>query len=180
MSRRKPDERQLEELEQTLRTDREPPANRIAILRAQADERRMRSGAPARTSRVGRRQLIVGGAAASIGAAAGVGIMAAADEDPTASAPTEQVAVTGDATASAELINHTWGVEYMLTVEGLRAEREYRVVYETTGGERVDAGSFIGVEQQMLCRMTAGVLRENARAIEVVDGDAVVLRSDLA
>lgn len=107
--------------------------------------------------------------------------MAATDDDP-GQPPVEQLAVeprTG-ITASVELVNHTWGVEYVLHAEGLTPDRKYRVFYETADGARLTAGSFLGVEGALVCRMTAAVTRERLRAIEVLEGrDDVVLRSRL-
>jgi len=69
----------------------------------------------------------------------------------------------------------------MLTVRGLDAGRTYDVVHRATDGRDVPAGSFVAVEGQQLCRMTAALLRPEARAIEVLDeGGATVLRSRLS
>lgn len=167
------EKRRLDELQRLLRSDREPPPERIAMLRAQADERRRRGPAPQPEGAIARRRLLLGGAAASIGALAGAGGFALTDEDPVAGPPTETVAVEvgdGGVTASASLINHTWGTEYVLTADGLTAGRKYRVFFDTADGERLSAGSFIGVEKGLVCRMTASVLRKDLRRIEVLAG----------
>jgi len=104
------------------------------------------------------------------------------DDEPL-TVPTEAIALTGvsaGVTASAELVNHTWGVELLLTVTGLDAGRPYDVSYRTVDGENVAAGSFVGVETEQLCRMTGSVLRDDVESIEVLDRDGtVVLRSVL-
>jgi len=82
--------------------------------------------------------------------------------------------------ASAELINHTWGVELVLAVSGLRNGSTYDVVYRSASGD-VPAGSFVGVGGEQLCRMTGALLRDQTEAIEVLDKDgATVLRSQLS
>ena len=66
-------------------------------------------------------------------------------------------------------------------VRGLDAGRTYHVVYRATDGRDVPAGSFVAVEGEQLCRMTAALLRPQTRAIEVLDEDgAMVLRSRLS
>lgn len=185
MGRRDHDDRLLDELARSLSSDGEPPSEGIARLRAQADELR-RSGAgslsgTAEPRRFGRRGLLASGAAASVGAVAGAGVVFLADEDP-ASPPTESVAVSAQrdgVTASAQLINHTWGVEYLLEAGGLTAGRKYRVVYHDADGNQIRAGSFLGIDGTVSCRMTAAVLRDQVRKIEVLDRDVVVLRTRL-
>jgi hypothetical protein len=188
-----PDERREEEamLErlrgELLGEEREPPSEGIAAVRMQAERRRAellaREGARAPAPRRKRRDVLLGGVAASVGAAAGVAGYAIADDDP-AAVPTEAIALEGaprgvDATAA--LINHTWGVELLLTVSGLQAGATYDVVYRAAEGEDLRAGSFIGVAGSQLCRMTGALLRDQVRAIEVLDADgAAVLRSRLS
>lgn len=130
-----------------------------------------------------RRGFLVAGMGAAVGAAAGIGAYEAIDDE-VAEPPTETIALAGvssGVTASASLINHTWGVELLLTIRGLEAGRSYEVRYRATDGREVLAGSFVGVETEFLCRMTGALLREDAEAIELVDEDgAVVLSSDLS
>ena len=182
---RRDDDALIERLASELRDDREPPAEGIAAVRMHAQARRdalaARSARPERGTP--RRRFLLGGALASAGAALGIGGYALLEDDP-AAPPTEPVALTGapaGVQASAELVNHTWGVEYMLTVRGLDAGRTYHVVYRATDGRDVPAGSFVAVEGEQLCRMTAALLRPQTRAIEVLDEDgAMVLRSRLS
>jgi hypothetical protein len=176
----------IERLASELRDDvREPPAEGIAAVRMQAQARRDELAARSARSARGtpRRRFLLGGALASAGAALGIGGYALLEGDPM-TPPTEPVAVSGAADgvqASAELINHTWGVEYMLTVRGLDVGRTYDVVYRATDGREVPAGSFVAVQGEQLCRMTAALLRPQTRAIEVLDEDgATVLRSRLS
>ncbi len=186
-----PDEvRLVELLGSVLPADREPPADRVAALRAMAEdhrEARLReinaptSPAPARRRGMGRRGLLLGGAAASIGAVAGIGATATLDEE---EPPTEAIALSeirSGVRAGAELINHTWGVELLLTLEGLEPGRAFDATYRTTDGRAVTAGSFVGVPGAYECRMNGAVLREDLAEIEILDGDgAVVMRSRLA
>lgn len=129
---------------------------------------------------MGRRGFLLGGLAASVGAAVGVGATEAVEED---GPPTEAIAlaeVAPGVQASAELINHTWGVELLLTVDGLALGGAFDATYRTTDGRAVTAGSFVGVQGEYLCRMSGAVLREDLEEIEILDGDgAVVLRSRL-
>lgn len=179
------DDECLDELERLLREDREPPPERIAMLRAQAEEHR--HGRPASRTRaregIGRRRLLFGAGAASLGAIAGAGVFALTDDDPVAGPPTEAVAVetpNGSVRAQAQLVNHAWGVEYQLRADGLTPGRTYRVVYETTSGDRLRAGSFLGTEGPVICKMTASVLRDEVASIEVLAGpDELVMRTRL-
>lgn len=102
-----------------------------------------------------------------------------------AAAPTEAVALTvNDDTiaADAELINHTWGTEVILEATGLGAGDEYVLEFETTAGERVAGGTFLGVgERPLTCRMNAALLREDATGFTVTDAQGVtVLEAELA
>ena len=182
---RRDDDELMKLLASELRDDREPPAAGIAAVRMQAQAHRDALAAQSARSARGtpRRRFLVGGALASAGAALGIGGYALVDADP-AAPPTEPVALSGapaGVEARAELINHTWGVEYMLTVRGLDVGRTYDVVYRATDGRDVPAGSFVAVEGEQLCRMTAALLRPQTRAIEVLDEDgATVLSSRLS
>lgn len=182
--------RLLELLGSALPADREPGDERVAELRAAAErhreERLQEIGAPQASSRarrrsMGRRGFLLGGAAASVGAAMGIGVTAVLDEE---GPPTEAIALSDVAPgvqAGAELINHTWGVELLLTVDGLAPGRTFDATYRTTDGRAVTAGSFVGIAGPYLCRMNGAVLREELEEIEIVDGDgAIVMRSRLA
>ena len=178
------DDELLERLRgELLGEEREPDADRIAAVRMQAQaHREARAAAPATPRRRPRRDFLLGAGLASAGAALGVAGFAIVDDDP-AAPPTEPISLSGAPTgvrASAELINHTWGVELVLTVSGLRDGSTYDVVYRSASGD-VPAGSFVGVGGEQLCRMTGALLRDQTEAIEVLDQDgATVLRSTLS
>ena len=126
---------------------------------------------------------LLGGALASAGAALGVAGFAIVDDD-APQPPTEPIGLSGaprGVDANAALINHTWGVELLLTVSGLDAGRTYEVMFRSTAGRDVSAGSFVGIAGEQLCRMTGALLRADTRAIEVLDDEGrTVLRSQLS
>lgn len=164
---------------------REPPAERVADVRAAAEQhRRARTPFGAGRGR-GRRELLVGGIAASVGALAGVAL---SREDDPPDVPLEAVAfaaavVPDGATATADLIDHTWGLETILTATGLPADRRYRTTYLLADDEEVEAGAFLGVaDTTIVCRMNGPVRRDVVRAIEISDAESgdLVLRADLA
>lgn len=182
--------RLLDLLGSALPADREPSEQRVEALRAMAEHHREvrlqaigapASPAPASRRSLARRGFLLGGLAVSVGAAVGIGATEALEED---GPPTESIALADVAPgvqASAELINHTWGVELLLTVDGLAPGRAFDATYRTTDGAAVGAGSFVGVTGPYLCRMSGAVLREDLEEIEILDGDGVVvMRSRLA
>jgi len=160
---------------------REPPAERVADVRAAAEQHR-RAHTPFGAGR-GRRELLVGGIAASVGALAGVAL---SREDDPPDVPLEAVAFAvapEEATVSADLIDHTWGLETILTATGLPADRRYRTTYLLADDEEVEAGAFLGVaDTTIVCRMNGPVRRDVVRAIEISDAESgdLVLRADLA
>ncbi|MGI8646156.1 MAG: hypothetical protein ACR2JD_07545 [Nocardioides sp.] len=183
--------RDLERPEKALahEHDREPPAERVAAVRAAAERLQPSSEGPESTTtegrRPGRRELLLGGIAASATAVAGYAAGRAQDSDtPVAGPPTEEIEfrrLPEAVAAQARLINHTWGTELMLEVSGLPAGETYDVVYLDGAGTATQAGSFFGVaDVVMLCRFNAAPLRADVRSIEVRRGGDVVLRSRLA
>lgn len=83
--------------------------------------------------------------------------------------------------SKAELINHTWGSELVLTGSGYRQGAAHRVVFTDADGQQVEAGGFTGVgDTEMVCRCTSPLMRERLRRVEVFDdaGD-LVLGADL-
>lgn len=88
----------------------------------------------------------------------------------------------GGVSTDAAVVAHTWGTEVVLEIEGLRSGEVYAVVLEREGGEPVEAGSFIGTEAGPVeCSLNGAVLRQDARAVLVVDADGgVVMESELA
>lgn len=190
------DEQALAKLGDALSYDprREPPASRVAALRAAAEE--LRGGgrpddSPDPGGRGGdnvvamprRRQLLIGGVAAAVGAAAGFGGRDLLAGDPSG-APTELIAFSGSppgVRTDARLINHTWGTELLLDVTGLPAGEIYLVFYGGAEGD-VTAGSFLSVADKVLkCRFSAAPLRPDVASIVVRNADGTeVMRSDLA
>ena len=66
------------------------------------------------------------------------------------------------------LIAHTWGTEIRLVVSGLRDGQTYRVTLVSKDGERVNAGTFIGIgDKQLRCTFNAALLRKEADRLEV-------------
>lgn len=161
--------------------DREPPAQRVADVRAQAE--RMRAGLGHGRRAGSRRTVLVGGVAAAVGALAGAGVRQLAIPEEKV-VPIEDLALTGvpqGVSAQARLIDHTWGTEVLLDVRDLPAERVYRVALEQRDGARVAAGSFRSVpEVLMVCRFNAAPLRADVASVLVLDADdAEVMRADL-
>jgi Putative zinc-finger len=66
------------------------------------------------------------------------------------------------------LIKHDWGTEIRLVVSGLRDGQTYRVTLVSEDGERVNAGTFIGIgDKQLRYTFTAALLRKEADRLEV-------------
>jgi Putative zinc-finger len=66
------------------------------------------------------------------------------------------------------LIAHTWGTEIRLVVSGSRGGQTHRVTLVNEDGERVNAGTFIGIgDKQLRCTFTAALLRKEADRLEV-------------
>ena len=66
------------------------------------------------------------------------------------------------------LIAHAWGTEIRLIVSGMRDGQTYRVTLVSENGERVNAGTFIGIgDKQLRCTFTAALLRKEADRLEV-------------
>lgn len=78
--------------------------------------------------------------------------------------------------ASANLVNHTWGVEVRLTATGFDRGRDYRVAVLGDDGRRYPAGGFVGTgAASMVCNLSSSVLRDGARGFEVADRQGHVL-----
>ena len=180
------DEEGLAEVGRALGYDenREPPAHRVADVRAEAERMRADLGRAGPGRRFGsRRTVLVGGIAAAVGALAGAGARQLALPEETV-VPTEDLALTGvpaGVLADARLINHTWGTELLLDVTGLPAGEIYLVFYGGAEGD-VTAGSFLSVADKVLkCRFSAAPLRPDVASIVVRNADGTeVMRSDLA
>ena len=102
---------------------------------------------------------------------------------PPSGPPQESLAVTTTSEtvdAQAAVVAHTWGTEVNLVVEGLEPGERYRVTLIDREGERVPAGTFIGVDDRpVVCEMNAAVMRADARRLEVASRDGVVFAADL-
>lgn len=169
---------------------REPPSERVAAVRRAAaqlrDEQTSATGKSTPSTRGGnRRTLLVGIAAATVGALGGglAGRALGGDDKSAPTVPTEALTLSGvpaGVSASGRLINHTWGTEVLLDVKDLPPGTVYRVSLETTDGT-ADAGSFLSVaDVLMVCRFNAAPLRADVRAIVVRDpSDEQVMRADL-
>ncbi len=163
--------------------DREPPAERVAALRAAAE--RLSVGKvtpmPARSPR--RRMLLTGGIAAGVGGLAGYLARDLTAPDVPPAAPVEAISLQASegVTATGGLINHTWGTELLLDVSGLDAGTTYVVDYRLADGSTVAAGSLLGVaDVVMKCRFNAAPLRADVRRIVVRDpADRVVVSTRL-
>lgn len=202
------DENLMAKLNEALGDDprREPPPDRVAAIRAAAEElRRGRAQNepptpvfPAPSSPAapdddsggqvvrfpGRRKVLLGGvAAATLGFVAGAG---GGELLRRSGAPAVEPIAFGGAPpavqAAAGLINHTWGTELMLDVAGLDDGETYQIVYRTEDAGPTGAGSFQSVANTVVrCRCTAAPLREDLVAIAVLDGaGAEVMRAQLA
>lgn len=163
---------------------RQPPAADIARLRARVAAAAESTRVPVTPiRRASRRDLLVGGVAASLGAAAGAAAALIGRDDAPSGPPMEAIAFSGATVpATASLINHTWGTELVLDIADLPADRVYRVDYLDQAGTNHDAGSFRSVAGvTMKCRFNSEILRADATAIVISDDDgAVVLRAELS
>ena len=118
-------------------------------------------------------------------AAAAIAFFAAGVALPGPSGPPQErltvATASADVEAQASLVAHTWGTEIKLVLTGLDAGEEYRVTVVDRDGERVDAGTFLGVDDRpVVCDMNAAVLRSDAARMEVASRDGVVIAADLA
>lgn len=80
-------------------------------------------------------------------------------------------------TASAGLVDHTWGLEIKLEATGLRAGERFEVWVVGKDGVSHDAGEFVGVAStKIVCDMSSSILFGDAASFRVVDaaGDQVI------
>ncbi len=78
--------------------------------------------------------------------------------------------------ASAEVINHKWGMEIVLTGSGFRSGEAYAVNVVDDGGEHVSAGEFIGTgDAPIVCNLNSSVRRDDAARFEVIGPDGYVV-----
>ncbi|MFC5061243.1 anti-sigma factor family protein [Actinomycetospora atypica] len=114
-------------------------------------------------------------ALAGLGAGYGLGLSDAAG-------PREPVAVESLAEgvqADAARIDHTWGVEVVLTARGFEPGRAYQVAVVDRSGRPVGAGAFVGTgTAEMECRLSSSVPPGEAAGFVVTTAPGVeVLRS---
>ncbi|GAA4930175.1 putative zinc finger protein [Actinomycetospora succinea] len=156
------------------------PDGFAAVLGRLEREREHDELAPRRPRAV--RPLVAAAAAAVIGlAGVGVGLaVAGAGEPPVA--PVAVQALDPTVRASAGTIDHTWGVEVVLTASGFAEGQRYEVTVLDRGGRPVPAGEFRGTgAAEMVCRLNSSVLLDQAGGFVVTDADgSEVLRSRFA
>ncbi len=76
------------------------------------------------------------------------------------------------ASVDGDLIAHTWGTETALRLDGLEAGATYTIVVVSRDGEEVDAGTILGTDGVVTCRMNAAVLRQDVAEVVVRAADA--------
>ncbi len=121
-------------------------------------------------------------AAAAVALVTAVGVNVLSGSDPAPGVPLESVQVQTrqpGLQASADLVDHTWGVEVKLTASGFDRGARYRVAVLGVDGTRHPAGGFVGTgTREMDCNLNSSVLRERASGFEVRDaGGEVVVTS---
>lgn len=146
-----------------------PPGLGRAVQERVARERRRRRAVPGRV-----------GAAVAAGvllvALGGLGGWSLRPVPPTPPTTPAQVETRPGApvVASAELIDHTWGMEVLLDAQGFEEGERYLVQVVEEDGDVSTAGAFVGTgSREMLCRLNSGVLLRDAVAFEVLDSDEV-------
>lgn len=131
-----------------------------------------------------RRSRLLAGAAAAVLAVAALGVgyglgagSGGPDPDPVA-----VQALDPAVRASAGTIDHTWGVEMVLTGSGFAEGQRYDVTVLDRAGRPVPAGAFRGTgSAEMVCRLNSSVLRDQAGGFVVTDAEGdEVLRSRFA
>jgi len=95
----------------------------------------------------------------------------------------EQISVVEDEGAAdvhAQLVAHTWGTEAYLEATGLTVGATYELVFVGSNGEEFSAGEVLGSDVPIVCRMNAGVMREDTVRMELRGtGDVVVAHAAL-
>ncbi|MEV7397412.1 zf-HC2 domain-containing protein [Aeromicrobium sp. NPDC092404] len=113
-------------------------------------------------------------AGAAVGVAATVGVMLVLPEDEPPPAPpviaVKSVEAVQGVSATAGLVDHTWGVEIKLEADGLPAGETYEMWVVGNDGTKHLAGEFVGVEdKKIVCDMSSSVLLRDAARFAVVD-----------
>lgn len=159
------------------------PALEPGPLLAARIERQVRRERSARRRRLAVRRGLVGAAAAVVLLASGTGGYLLGRPDPApavVAVPMEAVTVTSRApgvNASADLVDHTWGIEIKLTATGLVAGEGYEMSVLDSQGRRHDAGGMVGTGGRTIhCNLGSDVLRGDATSFTLTDaaGDVVL------
>lgn len=83
--------------------------------------------------------------------------------------------------SDAGLIDHTWGVELLMTGRGFERGEVFQAAFrDRVTGELVTAGAFLGTgRRELVCRLQSGLLRADASEVVVTDdtGDVVLAAS---
>lgn len=183
-----PDDDLLASLAQALRPDAaEPPADRVAALRARAWVLPAETPVAAPQGMAALRMIRATPRWPALAAAAAVVtilVLGGVALSSATTVPVEPVAldaVPAGVTAVAGIIPHTWGTELLLVVTGLEEGERYDVAFARVGGGEVPAGTFLGVGDRPLeCELNAALLRTEAIAFTVTDSAGqVVMRADL-
>ena len=101
---------------------------------------------------------------------------------PVQAVPMEPVVVVVEDTsleATANLVNHTWGVEIRMEATGFAEGARYEAFLIADDGQTFPAGEFVGVgEVVMRCNLNSALLRPDAEGFEIRDAQGqVVARS---
>ena len=117
-------------------------------------------------------------ALAGLGGGYGLGLRDAAGPRQPVAVQTVAAGVQADASR----IDHTWGVEVVLTARGFEPGRTYQVAVVDRTGRPVGAGAFVGTgTDEMECRLNSSVPPGEATGFVVTTGPGQeVLRSRFA
>jgi anti-sigma factor RsiW len=149
---------------------------------AELDER-IRQALPAASRTTARRWVPAAAAALGVAAATAAVTALVVRDDPARddTAPTviavPRVESSPGVTASAGLVDHTWGLEIKLQATGLAAGERFHMWVVADDGEEHDAGELLGVAGTTItCDMPSSVLLDEAASFRVVDasGEAVI------
>lgn len=147
-----------------------PPAGLGEAVLSRIDwERRQQTRT--RRPRAGRIALLVAAAVTAIAVGTGIGWMAKpAPVQPATIAVALEKRPDVGVDGTAELVDHTWGLEVVLHASGLAAGGAYRVEVIERDGDRVSAGGFVGTGRNpMVCRLNSAVPMGEAVSFEVID-----------
>ena len=118
-------------------------------------------------------------AAAVVAVVATIAVQSLSGSDPQPAVPLEAVQVQTEQPgleATAELVNHTWGVEVKLHAAGFDKGGRYRIDVLGVDGKRYPAGEFVGTgAKDMNCNLNSSVLRDRASGFEVRDAEGEVV-----